>query len=104
MLEISSYFRITGYLSQLRAKLRDLVIRPVRAGCYSWPAWSLIDSNTLYIKVTLAANRFSINRSYGIHIVWPISKRLMCGDVGAGAMEEPDKIARQVRIALENQG
>ena len=44
----------------------------------------------------------SINRSYGIHIVWPISKRLMCGDVGAGAMEEPDKIARQVRIALQN--
>ena len=26
----------------------------------------------------------------------------MCGDVGAGAMEEPGKIARQVREALEN--
>ena len=34
--------------------------------------------------------------------MWPISKRLMCGDVGAGAMEEPDKIARQVWIVLEN--
>ena len=46
--------------------------------------------------------QLSISRSYGIQIVWPISKRLMCGDVGAGAMEEPEKIARHVRIALEN--
>ena len=41
-------------------------------------------------------------RSYGVQIVWPISKRLMCGDVGAGAMEEPGKIARQVRMAVKN--
>ena len=46
--------------------------------------------------------QFTKCRSYGVQIVWPISKRLMCGDVGAGAMEEPGKIARQVRIALEN--
>ena len=46
--------------------------------------------------------KFTQCRSYGVQIVWPISKRLMCGDVGAGAMEEPGKIARQVREALEN--
>ena len=46
--------------------------------------------------------KFTKCRSYGVQIVWPISKRLMCGDVGAGAMEEPGKIALQVREALEN--
>ena len=46
--------------------------------------------------------QLSINRCYGVQIVRPISKRLMCGDVGEGAMEEPKQIARQVRIALEN--
>ena len=35
-------------------------------------------------------------RSYGAEIVGPISKRLMCGDVGAGAMEEPERIAKAV--------
>ena len=28
----------TGFLSQLRAKLRYWAVRPVRAGCYSWAA------------------------------------------------------------------
>ena len=37
----------TVYLSQLRAKLRDWAVRPVRAGCYSWAALCLIDSKTL---------------------------------------------------------
>ena len=37
----------------------------------------------------------------GIDIVWPISKRLMCGDVGLGAMEEPANIAKRVRAAIE---
>ena len=33
------------------AKLRDWAIRPVRAGCYSLAALSLIDSKTLYVVV-----------------------------------------------------
>ena len=33
----------TGFLSQLRAKLRDWAVRPVGAGRYSWAALSLID-------------------------------------------------------------
>ena len=33
----------TGFLSELRAKLRDWAVRPVRAGCYPWAALSLID-------------------------------------------------------------
>ena len=38
----------TGFLSQLRAKLRDWAVRPVGAGCYPRAALSLIDSKTLY--------------------------------------------------------
>ena len=41
----------TGILSQLRAKLRDRAVRPVRAGCYFRAALSLTDSKTRYIHV-----------------------------------------------------
>ena len=41
----------TGILSQLRAKLRDRAVRPVRAGCYFQAALSLTDSKTRYILV-----------------------------------------------------
>ena len=33
--------------------MRNRVVRPVRAGCYSWAALSLIDSKTLYCKNTV---------------------------------------------------
>ena len=37
-------------------------------------------------------------RSFGsIDIIPPIAKRLMCGDVGVGAMEEPSEIAVKVK-------
>ena len=39
----------TGFLSQLRAKLRDWAVRPVGAGCYSWAAFSFIHSQTRYM-------------------------------------------------------
>ena len=39
----------TGISSQLRAKLRDWAVRPVRAGCYSRAALSLTDSKTRYV-------------------------------------------------------
>ena len=45
-MEISE--KTTGILSQLRAKLRDWAVRPVRAGCYSRAALSLTDSKTRY--------------------------------------------------------
>ena len=35
-------------LESLKAKLRDWAVRPVRPGCYSWAALSLIDKKTLY--------------------------------------------------------
>ena len=37
------------------AKLFDWAVRPVRAGCYSWAALSLIDSMTLYMSSPLVA-------------------------------------------------
>ena len=46
--DLSNTISNTGFLSQLRAKLRDWAVRPVRAGCHSWAALSLIDSKTLY--------------------------------------------------------
>ena len=37
-------------------------------------------------------------QSFGsIDIIPPIAKRLMCGDIGFGAMEEPSKIAIEVK-------
>ena len=44
----------TGILSQLRAKLRDRAVRPVRAGCYFRAALSLTDSKTRYVKYCVA--------------------------------------------------
>ena len=35
-------------------------------------------------------------RRYGAHVVGPISKVLVCGDVGEGAMQEPGQIAASV--------
>ena len=43
----------TGFLSHLRAQLRNWAVRPVRAGCYSWVALSLIDSMTLYSGIRI---------------------------------------------------
>ena len=44
----ASTMLFTGISSQLRAKLRDWAVRPVRAGCYSRAALSLTDSKTRY--------------------------------------------------------
>ena len=41
-------FVCTESWSHWRAKLCDWAVWPVRAGCYSWAALSLFDSNTLY--------------------------------------------------------
>ncbi len=41
-------------------------------------------------------------RSFGAECVGPISKRLMCGDVGTGAMEEPAEVARKVAMAMSS--
>ena len=40
-------------------------------------------------------------KSYGIMVIWPISKRLMCGDLGTGAMEEPEALAVETRKIVE---
>ena len=39
----------TGFLSLLRAKLRDGAVWPVRGGCYTWAALASNDSKTRYI-------------------------------------------------------
>ena len=49
--QICERWRSTGYLSQLRARLRDWALRPVRAGCYPWAALPFIDSKTLYRRL-----------------------------------------------------
>lgn len=41
--------------------------------------------------------------SYGVQVIPPISKTLMCGDTGIGPMEEPVKIAKAVKEILEDQ-
>ena len=37
----------TGFSSQIRTKLRDWAVWPVRAGCHFWAAMSSNDSKTL---------------------------------------------------------
>ena len=49
--QICERWRSTGYLSQLRPRLRDWALRPVRAGCYPWAALPFIDSKTLYRRL-----------------------------------------------------
>ena len=48
MVDPTTLNQSTESWSQLGANLGDWAVRPVRAGCYSWAALSLIDSKTQY--------------------------------------------------------
>lgn len=40
--------------------------------------------------------------SFGFHITQPIDKRLMCGDVGMGAMASIQEIMQDMELILNN--
>ena len=46
-------------------------------------------------------NLFKVKSFGTIDIIPPIAKRLMCGDIGIGAMEEPSQIAKRIKEILD---
>lgn len=56
--------------------------------------------NTLMWDNPFTARHLSALQELGVQVIPPISKRLACGDVGSGAMEEPDAIGAACRGAL----
>jgi len=52
--------------------------------------------NTRMWQHPAVARNVATVESNGTEIVWPIAKKLMCGDVGSGAMAEPRSIANAV--------
>ncbi len=57
----------------------------------------------MWLNPTVRENmqRF-VNLCVNGYVIAPISKRLMCGDVGEGGMQEPDKIAQEVKKIVIN--
>ena len=41
--------------------MRDWAVRPVKVGCYSWAALSLIDSKTLYIQIQNSTSGYPVD-------------------------------------------
>lgn len=48
----------------------------------------------------LSNSSFHFREYPRIQVIWPISKKLMCGDTGVGAMEEPAKIAKTIESII----
>ncbi len=57
--------------------------------------------NTCMLAHPATVENLRLIRAFGAVVEGPVSKRLMCGDVGSGAMQEPDKVAERVlRMAM----
>ena len=67
-LEGQVFVRTTGFLTQLRARLRDWAVGPVRADCYAWAALYFILSKTLYMGI-LSGYRMPHFRPYSTYTV-----------------------------------
>lgn len=58
--------------------------------------------NTLMWDHPITETHLKSLTSFNIKIIPPISKRLACGDVGIGAMEEPEKIVIALMSAVQS--
>ncbi len=72
----------------------------VRAWDSSRPLLVAPAMNTHMWTHPLTAEQLARVQSFGVHVIAPVSKQLVCGDTGAGAMAEPQTICAAVRAHL----
>ena len=53
--------------------------------------------NTLMWTHPITPSHVTFLQDLGVEFIMPISKKLACGDIGIGAMEEPNQIANIVK-------
>lgn len=58
--------------------------------------------NTAMWEHPLTARQLSVLTDLGVQVVPPISKKLACGDIGAGALASPEDIAKAVCACLDS--
>lgn len=70
--------------------------------CAHWHAVAQVAPamNTLMWDNPFTARHLATLTELGVQVIPPISKRLACGDVGSGAMQEPEVIAAACRDVL----
>jgi len=79
----------------------NLLTSVVRA--WDWDAKPLLLApamNTAMWTSPLTGRHLSLLKSLGAGVVPPVAKALACGDVGMGAMAEPEEVAVAVKGAL----
>jgi len=56
--------------------------------------------NTNMWEHPITKQHINIIESWGIEVINPVEKKLFCGDIGIGAMEDVKKIIEQLKIVL----
>lgn len=74
----------------------------VRAWDFAQPLLLAPAMNTLMWEHVFTAQQLDIMRTLGASVIPPISKTLMCGDAGVGAMASVDTLVERIR-ALDKQ-
>lgn len=67
-----------------------------RAWDFSRPFVVAPAMNTLMWDHPLTAPQLDVLSGFGVTVIQPVAKKLVCGDVGVGAMESPAEIAKIV--------
>lgn len=78
----------------------NLLTCVVRAWDMRKPVWVAPAMNTHMYTHPMTERHLSVLRDFGFHIIPPISKELMCGDTGTGAMARPEDIAARIVDSL----
>jgi phosphopantothenoylcysteine decarboxylase len=60
--------------------------------------------NTFMWESPFTAQHLASLQQLGVTVIDPVSKKLACGDVGAGAMAAPETIAAACEAALQKLG
>lgn len=77
----------------------NLLTCVVRAWNFSKPLLVAPAMNTLMWENPFTSRQVATLEELGVRIIPPVSKKLACGDVGSGAMAEPESVEVVVRMA-----
>ncbi|CAG9464510.1 unnamed protein product [Pedinophyceae sp. YPF-701] len=79
----------------------DLLSCVVRAWDWRRPVLVAPAMNTLMWASPCTDRQLSVLRGLGARVVEPVTKVLMCGDAGAGAMAEPSDVVKHAKALFE---
>lgn len=60
--------------------------------------------NTMMWDSPFTPKHLQVLQDMGAQVIQPIEKKLACGDIGAGALAEPESIAEAIKVVLSSQG